>query len=272
MKATTLTRDIPDRFFSDLKKGCATRKIDALSLLSVMFSESGLYAHARNPKGGATGILQFMPPILVGLGWTNGAEAFKHLDAAKQLPYVFAYFSPWMKAAGGELKSIGRIYQATFLPATLSKGGDPDFVLAARKGPLGWAYDANAGFDVNGDKAITIGELEAAVCRNCRGPRWAEVLARFNGADEAAASPLDTNDLSSVAGVQAALLKLGFDPKGVDGALGEKTRAALVAFQIAKSIPVTGTIDSNTRAALEAGLKAPVASEATPELAPNDEG
>lgn len=50
--------------------------------------------------------------------------------------------------------------------------------------------------------------------------------------------------------VQARLLKLGFDPKGVDGQFGPGTHAAVVAFQIQNELLPDGKVGRVTRAAL----------------------
>lgn len=49
-----------------------------------------------------------------------------------------------------------------------------------------------------------------------------------------------------VRAAQARLVYLGFDPRGVDGVMGEHTRGALVRFQQARAIPATGGLDSRT--------------------------
>jgi hypothetical protein len=138
-------------------------------------SESGVRANAHNPHGDASGLIQFMPATLAGHGWRSGHVAFRTLDATAQLPFVRAYFLPHT----GKLVSAAACYVATFLPALLRHAHDADFVLTAKNGPLGWAYAPNAVFDRNKDYAITVGELEDAITRNCRGPRWAELTARL---------------------------------------------------------------------------------------------
>lgn len=49
---------------------------------------------------------------------------------------------------------------------------------------------------------------------------------------------------------QAALLYLGFNPGGVDGVIGRRTRAALSDFQEKFGLPETGNLDSATEAKL----------------------
>lgn len=183
------TGDIDDAFFPKLKLVAMSLGARAKDLLSVMYSESACKAtaHNDNPKSlppekryNASGLIQFMPPILLGLGWTKGHAAFRQLSATEQLSWVERYFRPHR----GLLVSVGAVYTATFLPALLKHAGDPDFVLTAKHGRLPWAYGPNAAFDANRDEAITVRELEQAVVRNCTGRRWTELVARLSALDE----------------------------------------------------------------------------------------
>jgi peptidoglycan hydrolase-like protein with peptidoglycan-binding domain len=61
-------------------------------------------------------------------------------------------------------------------------------------------------------------------------------------------------DLASIAGVQAALVNLGYDPGEIDGKDGPKTRAAVRAFQQATGIGVDGIAGPVTKRALLAAL------------------
>ena len=54
-----------------------------------------------------------------------------------------------------------------------------------------------------------------------------------------------------VRSAQARLSFLGFDPRGVDGVLGDGTRAAVTAFQKAKGMILTANLDDNTLDELE---------------------
>ena len=55
----------------------------------------------------------------------------------------------------------------------------------------------------------------------------------------------------AVSNGQSALKAAGFDPGPIDGITGKKTRAAIAAFQKAKSLPVTSKFDKATKAALK---------------------
>lgn len=260
MSAFKHTADLSQAFFEKLRAGCADLPCDPLHLLMVMYSESGVFAHAHNKNGHASGILQFMPAILQGLGWRQGSVVFRSLSPEEQLPFVFSYFKPWNKD-GKPWASAERLYQATFLPGTLRWGNTPDLVLSAKGGTLGWAYQANAGFDRNGDLKITLGELGDAIRRNCKGPRWVEIVARLGGQEAPAEDPAALPDFGTVRGAQQALKDLGFYTGTVDGVRGPLTFDAISAFQVKH--PGTGKKDGSpdglygqrTRDALEAAWR-----------------
>ncbi len=247
------TSDIADDFFPGLESVAEDVGAKPIHLLSVMMSESGVRANAHNPHGDASGLIQFMPATLAGLGWRAGDAAFRKLSATEQLPFVRAYFLPHK----GKLVSAAACYVATFLPALLRRAHDPGFVLTARNGPLGWAYAPNAVFDRNKDYAITVGELEDAIARNCRGPRWVELVTRLAGRPllpEADTVPLD---LGTTMGLQAALTRLGLNPGPIDGIPGPLTRSALLAFQrTTPSLSADGIYGPLTRAAIATALNA----------------
>jgi hypothetical protein len=196
-----------------------------------------------------------MPATLLGLGWTAGHAAFRKLSATDQLSFVRRYYAPYR----GHLGTVGGLYVATFLPALISHAGDRDFVLTAKNGPLGWAYAPNSAFDADHNLAISVGELEDAVARNARGPRWAEIVARLEGLESASDDLSDLTpdafDLRTTLGLQQALSRLGFDPGTIDGLPGPRTRGAISAFQAAvKTLDVDGIFGPKTRRALEIEL------------------
>jgi hypothetical protein len=196
--AARTTVDIDDDFFPKLRAVASALGANPRDLLSVMYSESGCKAEAwnDNPKSlppekrwNASGLIQFMPPILIGLGWNQGHAAFRQLTATAQLAFVERYFMPHK----GYLGTVGGIYVATFLPALIQHAGDPAFVLTAKAGVLPWAYGPNAAFDADHDLRITVGELEQAVARNCQGARWDELLARLLAQDAILTVPVLEN-------------------------------------------------------------------------------
>lgn len=266
------TKDIPASFFPKLDLVAKELGAKSLDMMSVMYSESGCRADAwnDNPKTlppekrwNASGLIQFMPFILPGVGWTHGHAAFRRLTATEQLPFVQRYYMQHR----GHLGTIGGLYVATFLPALVKYAGDPNYVLTADPDPrtkgesgerLGWAFEPNAAFDKNGDRAITVGELEDAVRRNCRGPRWQELVARLEGLDETPSDTLvsDEFDLRTTIGLQRALQRLGYDPGPIDGLPGRMTSGAVAEYQADHPpLVVDGIIGPRTRESIELALQ-----------------
>jgi peptidoglycan hydrolase-like protein with peptidoglycan-binding domain len=250
----TATSDLSDAFFAELRAVSARLGANPKDLLGVMMSESGIRASAENRYSHAVGLIQFMPQTLVGLGWKQGYAAFKQLSAEQQLPYVERYFNPYK---GYNLNSAGRLYQATFLPATLKLGAASETIIAEQDGQYDWAYAANKALDVNKDGRITIADLTAAVNRASRGPRWEEALARLEGRETPGGAQSGTgtgtvggrpslrlglrgpwvnyaqhklNQFSSQQ-VRAGKGRLKNAPLTEDGIYGPKTLGAVVSFQ-----------------------------------------
>ena len=98
--------------------------LDPNYLAAVMSLESGFKPDAVNPKGGATGLIQFMPATATLLGTT--ASALRQMTAIQQLPFVEAFY----RKAGQSIRknTPGDYYMATFMPAFV--GAPPDTVLA----------------------------------------------------------------------------------------------------------------------------------------------
>lgn len=259
-----------------------------VDFLRVVYSESGARASAlndnpkkrRNARGemedvpvderyNAAGINQNVPFILKGMGFRPAdgararAEAFCRLSTGDQLPYVRRYFS----AHKGQLVNLTSWYLANFLPAHLKYAADPEHVLGQADDPgkprtfSGKVFEANAGFDRDGDRKIQVRELGEAVLRNCVGPRWIELEVRAREllgmpAPEPPPPP-STVDLRTWAGAQWALKELGFYPSAVDGIWGPVSARSLALFQAANPpLLVDGVYGPATRAVLSRVLAA----------------
>jgi hypothetical protein len=272
--ATALTADWTDDDLERVDAICAELGGNAADLLGVAYSESGCRHDALNdnPKNlppdrryNAVGLVQFMPPILAGMGFRPAdaprarAEAFQKLPVGDQLPYVRQYFLPYK----GRLTNVSAWYMATFLPAYIAHADEGDYVLAT-KGAAGFSgavYAANAGFDADGDQRIQVRELAQAVHRNCVGARWGELMGRLDGEVTPITSVVPTNfskiNLGAWRDVQQALKLLGYYTGEVDGVWGPLSHAAVLAFQVDHPlIAADGVYGPKTRAVLQAAYDA----------------
>lgn len=160
-------KDDPE-FEKEVNRLAQKYDIDATDLLGLMASESGLNPQARNPNGGATGLIQFMPDTARALG-TSTDEIYK-MNRAQQMKLVEKYFDYWKLPKGA---TAGHLYTSVFLPAFTNKPAD--YTVAKRGGfsdswghhPASW-YSGNAGLDFNNDGSITIAELGARIQKKKR--------------------------------------------------------------------------------------------------------
>ena len=180
------TDDLSPVFFSELTAMCARLGCDSLDMLKVMFSEGGVRATAHNQASDASGLIQFIPSTLRGVGWTDGTAAFRQLPAEAQLPFVEKFFQPF-KSKG--LNTVTRVYQAVFLPASLDAGAGDDTVVCGQQGPFAAAYASNRTVDRAGKGFISVGDLRAAVENRARGSRWDEIVRRLGGDGERGGGP-----------------------------------------------------------------------------------
>jgi hypothetical protein len=245
----SLTDDLSGAFFDELIDLCGRLSIDPMDLLGVMMAESNVRASAKNPISNASGLIQFLPATLENLGWAGTPEEFRKLDADKQLPYVEAYFQPYVHFG---LNSAARVYQVVFLPSSLPLGSDFNTVIAAKGGINSAVYDRNRGLDVNFDGKITVGELQQAIERRYTAPRWQEIMDRLGAAsggqdtaDDAGADPID---LRTQPGIANALEALGFDREHYT------FNAAVRAFQLRSGLVADGIVGPKTRGSLRSAL------------------
>lgn len=145
--------------------------IDPMNLMTVFKQESSFNPQARNPNG-ATGLIQFMPNTAIGLGTT--VDELYNMTGNQQLEYVQKFYSRFK----GRLQTLGDLYLATFIPATV--GRPDDFVLGVKRGVTGpngeqsnevlfksfsrgELYRQNPGFDLNKDGVFTVGDVREKI-------------------------------------------------------------------------------------------------------------
>ena len=124
-------------------------------LMAVMYKESGLNSKARNPVGGATGLIQFMPRTAEALGTTT--ELLYNMDSVQQLDYVEKYFLEIKKWTHKELNTYEDLYLATFWPNALGK--PDDYIIQSKKLSKELIALQNKTIDLNKDGMITVGEF-----------------------------------------------------------------------------------------------------------------
>lgn len=172
--------DVTETFVVAWVAMCKRLEIHPVDLLRVAYSESaGLHPWAHNPNGHASGLIQFMPNTLMGLGWSHGHEAFRQLTAEEQVPFVEAYMrpkAPWCH-------SDALCYVAVFLPgllpaAALAADRGAAFILCGAKGPMPWAYKANTILDHDKDGLITVADLAKQLDLACKGARYDAIAHR----------------------------------------------------------------------------------------------
>ncbi|MER9163622.1 DUF2272 domain-containing protein [Mesorhizobium sp. M0715] len=127
---------------------------DPSHLMAAMAFESAetFSPSEKNPKSGATGLIQFMKSTAEGLG--TSLQQLAAMSQIEQLFYVEKYLSPY----SGRFGSLSDMYMAILYPAAIGK---PEANVLFSSGSK--AYSQNVGLDVNGDGYITKGEAASKV-------------------------------------------------------------------------------------------------------------
>lgn len=185
------TADLSDGFFAKLKEIGKRQNFRPEHALAVMLFESGLRASSIHPTAPASGIFGRM------FKTRAEAVAFSQLSAEDQLPEYERYMSAYRNIPKPGAQNL---YQLNFLPASAIPGqanyrGTSDDAVLAAKGGRGYGgnedlyYRSNTVLDRDGDGAITVGDLRAALeaAQHANAAKWAEALARL-GEDAAPSS------------------------------------------------------------------------------------
>ncbi len=142
---------VSENFALKVRDLCGRLGIHPDHLMALMWSESGLNPRARNPRGGATGLIQFMPATARGLG--TSCEALLHMDAERQLAYVERFFRPY----ASRCRNFPDLYLCCFFPAALGKG--EEFVLRTASLSASLIASQNPAIDLDRNGEITVGEF-----------------------------------------------------------------------------------------------------------------
>ncbi len=139
-------------------------------LMIMFYNESRINAQAVNKQKGdtetdaykraafrATGLMQFMPETAKGMGTTT--QKLYQMSAIEQLDYVYKYY----KSFAGKLSCYTDLYMACFFPVAIGK--PDDWVLQTKDLSASKIATQNAGFDLNKDGKITVGEAKAAMLK-----------------------------------------------------------------------------------------------------------
>lgn len=90
-------------------------RMDADNLMAVMWHESKLNPKAKNPKGSATGLIQFLSSTAKALGTTT--DALAAMTFVDQMDFVYLFLKPYK----GRMNDLVESYMAVFYPSALGK-------------------------------------------------------------------------------------------------------------------------------------------------------
>lgn len=172
-----MTAYLGPNFWAKLSQISKSVGMDPSDLLAVMYYESRLDPSVQNAKSNATGLIQFMPDTMKGLGFSGTHQDFKQLDAEQQLDYVEKYVKNQMRFNNGPFKSATQYYVANLWPVALRlpgvKNQDLDTPILEKNPTTNqykrWnaslkqqiqAYNANTGLDKDKDGVIRYGDLD----------------------------------------------------------------------------------------------------------------
>lgn len=137
---------------------CDELRIPPDAISAVIAHESSWNPAAKNPRGSATGLIQFIESTAKDLG-TSTAELAK-MTTLEQLEYVRRFY----KRFAGRIKTAADALMAAFLPIYVGK--PLDFVIAKEGGTKmigkrteAEVYVANRGFDKAQKGFITVGDV-----------------------------------------------------------------------------------------------------------------
>lgn len=172
-----------DAFLQEVVRLSARQNLDPGWLLAVMARETaGTFDPAiRNPKGSATGLIQFTRQTARSLGTT--VEALAAMSQVEQLVYVERFFAPHAKRNLNRMRPVDT-YLAVFAPAHIGKPLSSVVYASPSK-----EYTANAGLDYDKTNAIEVSDVAFAIEGELRrAARLDPVLVLVDGVSDAVAA------------------------------------------------------------------------------------
>lgn len=134
-------------------------------LLPVLARESGLDPSIPNSAGYPYyGINQASTDLISTYAGTD-PSTYLTWPASRQLDTVVRGMLAALVNRYGPLRSATRVYQANFLPATLSTARSLNSVVAGENGPYATEYSANVGLDADHNGVITLSDLATEMAR-----------------------------------------------------------------------------------------------------------
>lgn len=152
-------------FVAKVKAVAAKLEIDPNWLMAVINWESaGTFSPTvTNKKGGATGLIQFMPDTAIGLGTTTAQ--LRQMTAVQQLDYVYKYFYGYRK----KLKSYTDLYLATIFPLSLGKADN--WVIQSSNISAKKFAEYNPAFDKDKNGIVTVKNIKDVMLNNTGIPK-----------------------------------------------------------------------------------------------------
>ena len=147
-------KGLSDAFYNKVIQVAKNLKCSPNDLMAVMYSESGIDSK-KVGRNGATGLIQFLPKYMSGLG-TN-AEALKKMSDVEQMNYVEKCIKASKKIAkisDSQTIDSGTLYALVYLPAYAGRE-----ILATKTNDPNGYYSSNKGLDANKDGKITKSDL-----------------------------------------------------------------------------------------------------------------
>jgi hypothetical protein len=146
-------------------------------LLPVLYSESGLDPSRANDAGAPYyGLNQIYGGTLQGRG--IDPQTYLTWPASQQLTQIVWPYIAGQVAHYGPLHSATRVYQANFLPGTLSTATTLNSVIASRTNDPNHFYSSNSGLDFAHDGTITVADLAHFVDRSANSSAVQSAIAK----------------------------------------------------------------------------------------------